>query len=78
MAKKLTETREIVMETFAPDTQAPQGGPAPFHRHTCANSDGMHIWRCPSPYCRELESVCPDHDGEVPILPGKEHASTQF
>lgn len=44
-------------------------GSRPIHVHTCSQG---HQWECNSPYCDDMQTDCPEHNGPVPIVSGRE------
>jgi len=48
-------------------------GSRPKHVHTCGSgTDSVHQWECNSPYCEDMLTDCPEHNGPVPIILGRE------
>lgn len=64
--------RPYVPQQIIPDgTPFFEAGGLTFHTHRCPEGDG-HIWMCNSPYCEILNELCPDHDGPLPVVKGRE------
>lgn len=74
MTTAVTKTNSRMVQR-APDPATPQvyfdAGGTTFHVHTCPDKDG-HTWACNSPYCENLNRLCPDHGGTEPVVKGEE------